>query len=140
MGEYPRACVAWSPEEEAELTSAFRAGMTPENLAQKHGRGLPGIVSRLMKLNLIEDPSAYRVEGRTAVEWFRAYRDLLRIHETSVVYRELKYEGKTAAEWHTLYHHVLDDTENAERGLKARIEALEGALRGIKNKVFGVPL
>lgn len=46
----------WKEEEEAELRQRFREKMTYKALAKAHGRTTGAIKSRLVKLDLIDDP------------------------------------------------------------------------------------
>jgi DNA-binding NarL/FixJ family response regulator len=43
----------WTPEEQEALVAEFQAGMTPAEIAEKHGRTLRAIEARLEKLGLI---------------------------------------------------------------------------------------
>lgn len=45
---------SWLPEEDKELEAAFRSGVSVENLANHHERGVGAIRSRLKRLGLIE--------------------------------------------------------------------------------------
>lgn len=45
---------AWPPEEDVRLLADFDAGVTPKELARKHGRTTGAIKSRLVKLGRIE--------------------------------------------------------------------------------------
>lgn len=45
---------AWPPEEDARLLADFDAGVTPKELAQKHGRTTGAIKSRLVRHGRIE--------------------------------------------------------------------------------------
>lgn len=45
---------AWPPEEDLRLLADFDAGVTPKELARKHGRTPGAIKSRLVKLGRIE--------------------------------------------------------------------------------------
>lgn len=49
------AGTAWAPEEDADLLKGFDGGMTPRELAKKHGRTRGAISSRLVKLG--RDPA-----------------------------------------------------------------------------------
>ena len=51
---YSMAYEKWTKDEEAELTSAFRQGLTIAQLAEKHRRKIGAIRSRLIKLGLIK--------------------------------------------------------------------------------------
>ncbi|MCA8480109.1 MULTISPECIES: hypothetical protein [Burkholderia cepacia complex] len=50
----PNAGRAWPPEEDARLLTDFDAGVTPQELARKHGRTTGAIRSRLVKHGRIE--------------------------------------------------------------------------------------
>lgn len=58
------AGTAWQPEEDAELLKGFDSGMTPRELATKHGRTRGAIGSRLVKLG--RDPAPATTPSRSA--------------------------------------------------------------------------
>jgi hypothetical protein len=51
---HPQAWTKWTDDEDARLAAEFDAGLTVEEMADGHGRARGGIVSRLVKLELVE--------------------------------------------------------------------------------------
>ncbi len=60
--KHPQAWMKWSDDEDAQLAAEFDAGLTVDEMGESHGRGKGGIISRLVKLELVE-----RGTGETAI-------------------------------------------------------------------------
>lgn len=54
----------WTPDEDQQLVSAFKAGAPNSQIETRHQRSSGGIAARLVKLGLIEDRGEYRARGR----------------------------------------------------------------------------
>lgn len=52
---YPNSGTKWSEEEDAMLSDAYDAGVSVEELMQRHGRNHGGIISRLKKLGKFQE-------------------------------------------------------------------------------------
>lgn len=52
--QHPQAWMKWTDGEDTQLATEFDAGHTVTSMADKHGRGKGGIISRLVKLGLVE--------------------------------------------------------------------------------------
>ena len=52
--KHPQAWMKWSDDEDAQLAAELDAGLTVEEMGLSHGRGRGGIISRLVKLELVE--------------------------------------------------------------------------------------
>lgn len=112
MGENPRANAQWALGEDEELTQEFAEGMTPEQIARRHGRALQGVLSRLERLRLM--PTLY-CEGKSAQEW----RDLLS-----------KANGDAMG-----LRNTIATLERDSRGLKARIEILKARIEMLEGLI-----
>jgi hypothetical protein len=65
---YPQAFKRWQPDEDEQLAAEFGDGLTIREMAQRHGRGRGGIVSRLVRLELVEPGTPTReIDGRAGL-------------------------------------------------------------------------
>lgn len=52
--KHPQAWMKWTDDEDAQLVAEFDAGLTVQEMGQSHGRRNSAIISRLVKLELVE--------------------------------------------------------------------------------------
>jgi hypothetical protein len=65
---HPQAFTRWKPDEDEQLTGEFHEGLSVREMAQRHGRGRGGIVSRLVRLELVERGTPqHEIDGRNGL-------------------------------------------------------------------------